>query len=203
MKDSALMRGLDGAHDLEAKSHGFIRCKRSPQRRALDVLEHEVARADVVDLTDVRVVQAGDRARFLFEPAQSIGLRDELWGQHFDRDIPTQSAVASTIDLAHASSTNGCHDFIWSEARAGRERHGFGFQLTMSLIGVRRTSCTRAIIRKRCPSCDTTYSGPVPLGPMTRPTRVVKRDTGIPGVTDAPFAVTSMGTAMSFPSSAM
>ena len=34
---------------------------------ALDVLQHQIVRADVVDLADVRMVERGDRARFLVE----------------------------------------------------------------------------------------------------------------------------------------
>ena len=92
------------------------------------------------DLADVRMVQSGDRARFLFEAAQPIGLRDELRRQNLDRDIATQPAVACTIDLAHTSRADRGDHFIRTEARAGRERHGFGFQFTITLIGPERSA---------------------------------------------------------------
>ena len=81
MKNPALVRGVQRTDGLETQPHRFIRREWPPRRRALDVLQHEIARADVVDLTDVRVVQARDRTRFLLEAAQPIRLRRELRGR--------------------------------------------------------------------------------------------------------------------------
>ena len=71
------------------------------QRRALDVLEHQVVRADVVDLADVRMIQRRDRARFLLE---SLGVLP------FSRLMATMrlSRVSrALIDFAHAARANG------------------------------------------------------------------------------------------------
>ena len=50
-----------------ASAHRVLGRQRAAQRRAVDVLHHQVVRADVVQRADVRMVQRGDRARLLLE----------------------------------------------------------------------------------------------------------------------------------------
>ena len=71
------------------------------ERAALDVLEHQVIRADVVDLADVGMIQRGDRARLLLEPRVMLAL------QPFDRDDAIQAGVAGFPHLAHAAGADG------------------------------------------------------------------------------------------------
>ena len=66
------MRRFQRVRDLNRLADSF-RCRdRTAWWLAMDVLEHEIARPDVVQLTDVRMVQRGDRPRFMFESAQPI-----------------------------------------------------------------------------------------------------------------------------------
>jgi len=80
------------------------------ERLALDILHHEVtgtvAGPDVVQRVDVRVVEGGDRARFLLEPAATIGICGEIRREHFDRDGATQPRVAGLLDLAHPAGAD-------------------------------------------------------------------------------------------------
>ena len=43
MKDAPLVGGVQRTGDLEGQPHRFVRRERPPQRRALDVLQHEIA----------------------------------------------------------------------------------------------------------------------------------------------------------------
>jgi hypothetical protein len=54
--------------DLNRKPHGLFRRQRTLERLALDVLHHQIVRADIVQRANVRMVQRGDRARLLVEP---------------------------------------------------------------------------------------------------------------------------------------
>ena len=71
----------------------------------IDVFEHEVARTEVVQLTDVAVVQCRNRPRFLFESTQAIGVSAEWLRKDFDRDVTRETRIAGAVDLAHATST--------------------------------------------------------------------------------------------------
>ncbi len=123
MENPTLVRGLQRTDNLETKPHRFIRCQRALWRRAVDVLEHEITRADIVDLTNVRVVQACDRTRFFFEPAQPIGLRGELRGQDFDGDCAIKASVLRPIYLPHAAGAERGKDFVRAEPGASGEGH--------------------------------------------------------------------------------
>ena len=123
MQDSAPVRGLQRAQDLEAKPHRFLRCQRTLRRRALDVLEHEITRANVVDLANVRMVQAGDRACFSLEPALPVGFRRQPRGQDLESDDAIEASVACTIDFAHPAGAKRRENFVGTEAGAGLQFH--------------------------------------------------------------------------------
>ena len=72
VQDAAIVSRFQRARDLDRQPDRFGRRDRTAQRLAVDVLEHEIARPDVVQLADVRMVQGRDRPRFVFESAQAI-----------------------------------------------------------------------------------------------------------------------------------
>jgi hypothetical protein len=123
MENPAMMRGLERTHDLKTKPHRFIRCEWTPRRSALDVLQNEIPRTNIVDLTDVRVIQARNRACFFFEPAQPIGIRGELGGQDLDRDIATEPAVPRAVHLTHPARAERSDHFVRSDRRSGGQTH--------------------------------------------------------------------------------
>ena len=92
---------------------GVLRAERAPQGAPLDVLEDQIVRSDVVDLTDVRMIQRRDGARFALEPIVE-GIRESL-----DRHKPPESRVARLPDLAHPASADRCENFIGTEMSAG------------------------------------------------------------------------------------
>jgi hypothetical protein len=58
-----------------------------------------------MDSQDVRMVQRRNRARFLFETPQPVGIMSQSFRQHFDCDISPEPRVARAVHLAHAART--------------------------------------------------------------------------------------------------
>jgi hypothetical protein len=80
--------------------------------------------ADVVHDHDVRVVERGRGASFLFEPAQSIGVVLRVIRQHLERDIPVQPRIAGTKHFTHPARADGSDDVVGTESCAGSD-HAF------------------------------------------------------------------------------
>ena len=81
------------------------------QRLALDVLQDQVVSANVVDLADMRMIERGDRARFLLEPSAM------LLGEPFHRDDTIEPRVACFPHFSHAAAAQEGQDFIGAEPR--------------------------------------------------------------------------------------
>lgn len=88
------------------------------QRFPLHQLHHQIVRADIVDRTDVRMVQRGNRPRFPLEP------RAELLPGDLDRDSATQSCVDRAEDFAHATFAELVVDGVGTEARSHIQGNG-------------------------------------------------------------------------------
>src|SRR5262245_8332421 len=79
--------------------------------------------ANVVDGTDVRVVQRGDRPCFTLKPlARDLGA-GQLSRQQLDRDLAFESRVARPIDFAHAAGADAGDDLVRAEPSASGHRH--------------------------------------------------------------------------------
>jgi hypothetical protein len=63
VKNAPLVRRLQRLRDLARQPECFIRLERTAQRVPLEVFQDQVIGTDVVDLTDVRMVDGGDGAR--------------------------------------------------------------------------------------------------------------------------------------------
>src|SRR5678815_1953558 len=72
VQDASIVSSFQRARDLDRLADRLGRLDRTAQRRAGDVLEHEIARPDVVQLADVWMVQRRNRPRFVFESTQAI-----------------------------------------------------------------------------------------------------------------------------------
>jgi hypothetical protein len=79
------------------------------QRHAFDIFHYQIVRPDIMQGTDVGMVQGGDRVRFALE---AIG---ELLVGKFDGDDAIQSRVASFVDFSRTASALGGDDLIWSQ----------------------------------------------------------------------------------------
>ncbi len=67
MDDALGVRLLDGSRDLSPKRHHVFDGQRPAKWRPLDKLHHQVIGTDVMQLTDVRMIEGGNGARFLLE----------------------------------------------------------------------------------------------------------------------------------------
>jgi hypothetical protein len=103
MQETAFVRGLEGACHLQRETTGIGIRQRPAERTPFDILEHEVVRADVVNLTDVRMVQRGDRTCFLLEPADPVDVGGEGLWKHLDGDITLEPHITGFPHFAHAS----------------------------------------------------------------------------------------------------
>ena len=70
---------------------------------------------------DVRVVQRGDRTRFLFEACQPAGVAREDFQKDSDRGVAIEPRVAGFVDLTHSTGAEWRLDFVRTETRASDE----------------------------------------------------------------------------------
>ena len=71
-----------------------------------------------VDGGDVRVI-GREELRLALEPAKSIRILGDPFGQHFDRHVALQPRVPRAVDLAHAARANGGEDLVRAETNTG------------------------------------------------------------------------------------
>jgi hypothetical protein len=73
---------------------------------------HAVGFVDLVDDTDVRVLQLRGGLRLLDEPPLALGIGDELRGEDLDGDLAVQLQVRGAVDDAHASPADLFEDAV-------------------------------------------------------------------------------------------
>src|SRR6516165_3804327 len=117
MENPSLMCRLQSAGDLDCQAHGLLSLQGASQRAALDVLQHEIIRPNVVDLADMRMIQRGNRTRFLLESSRVLGL------QPLNRDDAVQPRVVRLPDLTHAARPEGRQNLVRPKLITDSERH--------------------------------------------------------------------------------
>ena len=70
------------------------------------------------------MIQRGEQARLALEPRQPFGMGRERLGQHFDRDVASESRVARAIDLAHPALAEQGIERVDADAAADPLRGG-------------------------------------------------------------------------------
>src|SRR5262249_32246196 len=100
MNDASPMRLLQSACDLNRQTYGLLRWQRNLKRFAVDVLHHQIIRADIVQLADVGMIQRRNSARFRLEAIAVLTL------QPLDRYDTIETCITSFPYLSHAASTN-------------------------------------------------------------------------------------------------
>ena len=95
------------------------------QRLAVEILHDEVVdrlvTADIVDGTDVRMRERGNRPRLALESRAAIRIGRQVGRQHLHRHRAIEPRVARFVDLAHAARAEGGEDLVWAESSAGGE----------------------------------------------------------------------------------
>src|SRR5262245_1056581 len=123
MDHATLVSRLQCIDNLQRDTSGDVRQHRPLQRHAIHVLEHEVVRAEVVDLTDVGMVQRGDCASFLVEPVHAIRVIRKRLGQDLDGNLAVQPGVARPVHFAHTTCTKRGGDLVGTESSTSLQGH--------------------------------------------------------------------------------
>ena len=136
MNDVGLVRAGKTVGDLDGDVEQLLDRQRARLNElakgpAFDQLHRDVdgavGAADVVDVDDVGMIQAGGRARFLLESPPPFGVRREVGRQYLQRDVAAQPAVVRAVDLAHPTRGNRRNDFVASKAGSGCDCHLLGW----------------------------------------------------------------------------
>src|SRR5450631_1817273 len=94
---------------------------------ALQVFHHQkidsVLMADVMQGTDVGMVQRRNHPRFAIETVLGLRVVGKMGRQNLDGNGAVKAGVAGTVDFSHSASAKGSEDFVRSELRAGGEGH--------------------------------------------------------------------------------
>ena len=112
MSDSFCVRSIKRVCDLDGHRQRLGQWQRAGNGLALDVLHDEVVRAYVIECAYVRVIQGGDGMRFACESLRESGPRE------LDGDCTVQTRVTRFPHLAHATGTDRCEQFVWTESLA-------------------------------------------------------------------------------------
>ena len=123
------MRGFERVHDVDRGAEGVLERQRPAHRRSLEVLHHQVVRADVVEDADVRMAQRRDGARFL-EKTLAVTAVERLDGHR-----SAEAGVDGLVDLAHATRAQHGHDFIRTEAGTRSQRQCEGTIILCAFAG--------------------------------------------------------------------
>ncbi len=94
---------------------------------ALDQLHGQEAGAVLVldreQRDDVRVVEAGDRARLVLEAGEAVGVGGDVGGKHLERHIATEPTVPGAVHLAHSARAERADDLVVAETGTCDQRH--------------------------------------------------------------------------------
>ena len=114
MGDALLVRGVERVANLHRVLQCLIERQRPLERRALDVLHHQVIRPNIVQRANVGMIQRRHGASFALETLTELGLGS------FDRNDAIEARVASLVHFAHSARTDWRKDFVWAEFFARR-----------------------------------------------------------------------------------
>src|SRR5262249_16841477 len=103
--------------NLISRQRAFLKTIR--QRGAFDEFHYQVVNAvlvtDVIEGTDVRMIQARHRSSLTFESLMELGVCREVIWQDFDRHRPIETSVTRAIDFSHPARAERGEDFVRSE----------------------------------------------------------------------------------------
>jgi hypothetical protein len=103
------------------------------QRLAFHIFHHQIVGSvlltDVVESTDVRMIQAGNRSRFALKTLAQFGSIGEVIGQDFDGYGALQAGIAGAVHLAHPARANCREDFEGAQTFASEDRQRAAAQL--------------------------------------------------------------------------
>ena len=131
--DRLLVRRFEAFGDLDEKQDGLVDRDRSAgdsirQRLAFDQLHRQeplaIGLLEPIERGDICVIQLREQLRLTLEPIQTFFVAGELFGKDFDGDVASEFRVTSTINLAHATCSDGLDDFVGTELGSCSKGHG-------------------------------------------------------------------------------
>jgi len=140
--------------DAARERHGATR-ELTRERRTHEVFHDEVelalfGLADIVDVDDVRVIDAIGGARFSEHPCAEVRLPAEIGANELERDDAIDEHVACSVDDAHTAFTGACFEAIApGDDAAEHGILGLGARATHLFLGA--SLFLRA--RRRSPLC--------------------------------------------------
>src|SRR5262249_9790259 len=69
------------------------------------------------------MVERGQHLRFAPEPRESIRIGRDRRGEHLQRDVASELAVAGSIDFAHSTCADDGQNLVRAQMGAGLKRH--------------------------------------------------------------------------------
>ena len=75
--------------------------------------------AHIVDSKKIRVVDRTQKARFVFEAIEAIGVTSKCGRKNLDRNRTIEPCIAGAVHLPHPTGTQGGEDFVGAEFGAG------------------------------------------------------------------------------------
>jgi len=114
MNDAFGVSGVEGSGHLNSNFEEFVErnrplCDAMFESLAVEKLHHEKVAAlvfvDVVENTNVWVVECGGRARFATETLERVGIARGVVWQELQRDEAAEFSVFGRVDHAHAAAT--------------------------------------------------------------------------------------------------
>src|SRR5207237_4026899 len=116
------MRGGQSVDDLHRVTQGFVERQWTSldelrERLALNVLYHQVIRADIVQCADIRVIERGNGLCLALKAIV------ELTRRNLDGNGPAEAGVYAEVHLAHTALADHRDDLVVTKLFAGRQRH--------------------------------------------------------------------------------
>ena len=145
MNDALLVGGGECAGDRDPVTKNTVhwqatRCQECGKRVALEVLHHDVIhaihRSDVMQRTDIGMVQIRDGAGFAFETPSGFEIYRNFRQQDLDRYRSAESNILCPVHLAHAACAEKGFQAIGAEFGAGLEPPGTRHSLTNGVLAM-------------------------------------------------------------------
>ena len=119
------MRGIQRIANLDGEFQGLIDRQGPLDLSAFDVLHDQVIRADIVQSTNIGMIQCRDCTSFVLEPFGEPG------AGNLDGDDAIEARIARLINFTHSARTDGREVFRTVRA-CRRERAASGSELSLA-----------------------------------------------------------------------
>src|SRR5262245_16342688 len=132
MHDAAAVEGAEGTEHPERHRHRFVErhgavAQPVGERLSVEQLHDDedvvAGFADIEDLADRGMVDAGRGARLAPQPRAGIALVHVAGADRFDCDLALEARIAGAIDLAHSTGSDEREQLVFAEAFPWATRH--------------------------------------------------------------------------------